>query len=135
MKLKTFLGFDPTPKTVYRHRIRMWERVVDKLKADLRQAETEKVEAIKQFRIADMLEKKAQKQLADAEQKIASDRNKMAQMRKEIRRGIAEATRLQKELNSRNNQIAALRQNLSTVRSQADNYAKEVRKVHESGEK
>lgn len=109
--------------------------MVDKLKADLRQAQTEKVEAIEQFRIADMLEQKAQKQLADAEQKIASDRNKMAQMRKEIRRGIAEATRLQKELNSRNNQIAALRQNLSTVRSQADNYAKEVRKVRERGGK
>lgn len=133
MKLKKLLGLDPTPKTVYRHQIRTWERVVDKLKADLRQAEAEKVEAIEQFRIADLLEKKAQKQLADAEQKIASDRNKMAQMRKEIRRGTAEATRLQKELTSRNNQIEALRQNLSIVRSQADNYAKEVRKARENG--
>ena len=106
---------------------------MDKLKADLRQAEAEKVEAIEQFRIADLLEKKAQTQLADAEQKIASDRNKMAQMRKEIRRGVAEATRLQKELNSCKNQIAALKQNLSVVRSQADNYAKEARKVRENG--
>lgn len=133
MKLKNFWGFDPTPKIVYRHRIRTWESVVDKLKADLRQAETEKVEAIEQFRITDLLEKKAQKQLADAEVKIASGRNKMAQMRKEIRRGIAETTRLQRELTSRNNQIEALRQNLSIVRSQADNYAKEVRKVRENG--
>lgn len=127
MKLKDLLGFDPTPKAVYRYRCRVWEGTVEKLKEKLREANSEKMEAVEQFRVADLCEKKAQKRLSEVEQELTSARNKMGQMRKEIRRGIAETTRLQRELTKSRNQIAALRQNLAVVREQADNYAKERR--------
>lgn len=128
MNWKEKLGFDPTPKVVYRHRCRVWEGRVEKLQAELREASVELREAIEQFHVADALEKKAQKQIEDLESKIKSNRGKMGQMRKEIIRGIAERTRLIEDLRKRDNMIEALRQNLAVAREQADNYAKQQRK-------